>query len=147
MSKEKWYPEEEFFLKKINLDRVFSLLDKSDYMLLYYIRHMEERKERADGVYLMELAEEMGLSIPDMSKLAQRLQDRGFVYWNTDVSKGRTYVKLTENAMKQMQSQKEKLTEYYEQMMREIPEEDLKTTISTIYKISKMMIGEHEKIS
>lgn len=147
MSKEKWYPEEEFFLKKINLDRVFSLLDKSDYMLIYYIRHMEERNEGAEGVYLMELAKEMNLSIPDVSKVVQRLQDRGFVYWQTDVLKGRTYVQLTENAKRQMEDQREKLTEYYEKIMEEIPEEDLKTTISTVYKISKMMSGEHEKIS
>ena len=138
MSKEKWYPEEEFFLKKINLDRVFSLLDKSDYMLIYYIRHMEERNEGAEGVYLMELAKEMNLSIPDVSKVVQRLQDRGFVYWQTDVLKGRTYVQLTENAKRQMEDQREKLTEYYEKIMEEIPEEDLKTTISTVYKISKI---------
>lgn len=144
MSKERWYPEEEFFLKKINLDKVFSLLDKSEYMLIYYIRHMEERNEKSERVYLADLASEMNLTIPEVSKIVQRLQDREHIYWKTDVTKGRTYVQLTESAKRLMEDQKKKLTEYYARIKEEIPEEDLKTTLTTIYKISQMLVEEKE---
>ena len=146
MSKEKWYPEEEFFLKKINLDKVFSLIDKSEYMLIYYIRHMEERDEKSEGVYLADLASEMKLTISEVSKIIQRLQERGHIYWKTDVVKGRTYVQLTEAAKKLMENQKKKLTNYYERIKAEIPEEEIKTTLATIYKISQMMAEEKELI-
>lgn len=146
MSKGRWHPEEEFFLKKINLDKVFSLIDKSEYMLIYYIRHLEERDQTTEGVYLAELASEMKLTIPEVSKIVQRLQDRGHIYWKTDVAKGRTYVQVTEIAKELMEHQKEKLTEYYKKIQEEIPNEDLKTTITTIYKISQMMSEEKEII-
>lgn len=138
MNHEKQYPAEEFFLKKVNLDRVFSMIDRTEYMFLYYIRYMEEQETEIDGVYLADLAKEMGFTIPEMSRTVERLQDKSYIYWKTDVEKGRTYVQLTEVAVNAMEQQKEQLTRYYERIQKEIDPDDLKITVATIYKISQI---------
>ena len=68
--------EEEFFLKSMNVEKVFAFLDRTDYFFLYNIRKCIDASELEDGVYLSELAEVMGLPMAKISATVKKLQEK-----------------------------------------------------------------------
>ena len=85
----KHHPEEWFFLHNFDIDKVFSTIQRADYLILYYIK-MQAEQHPDSKVYLADLAAVMGLKVTELSKAVEKLQDKGFVAWKTDREAGRT---------------------------------------------------------
>ena len=90
-----------FFLHELNVDKVFSTIQRADYLILYYIK-MQAEQHPDSKVYLADLAAVMGLKVTELSKAVEKLQDKGFVAWMTDREAGRTYVELSSKAVELM---------------------------------------------
>ena len=86
------HPEEWFFLHNFDVDRVFSTIRRTDYLVLFYIK-MRQESHPDEKLYLADLAE-MGVKVTELSKGIEKLQDQGYVRWLTDREAGRTYVCL-----------------------------------------------------
>ena len=92
------HPEEWFFLHNFDVDRVFSTIRRTDYLVLFYIK-MRQESHPDEKLYLADLAAEMGVKVTELSKGIEKLQDQGYVRWLTDREAGRTYVELTSKAV------------------------------------------------
>lgn len=130
--------EELFFLDNFNIDRVFNTIKRADYVFLYYI---QSRQEAAPGekVYLTDLAEAMGLRIPQVSKAVGKLQDKGFVTWKTDDEAGRTYVELTTKAVELMAAERRWIKRCYERIRAEIGDDELARTAQNLQHIAAIL--------
>ena len=95
------HPEEWFFLHNFDVDRVFSTIRRTDYLVLFYIK-MRQESHPDEKLYLADLAAEMGVKVTELSKGIEKLQDQGYVRWLTDREAGRTYVELTSKAVELM---------------------------------------------
>ena len=80
------------------MDRVFSTIRRTDYLVLFYIK-MRQESHPDEKLYLADLAAEMGVKVTELSKGIEKLQDQGYVRWLTDREAGRTYVELTSKAV------------------------------------------------
>ncbi len=123
---------EDFFLNRLSTEQVFAFIDQTDSFWLYHI----ERCGAEDGrVYLSDLAAEMDVTVSVASKSIRTLAEKGYVLWETDEKRERTYVSLTSRAKGLMDSQRQWLSDAYRKVVRTIPREDLNTTMSTMAKI------------
>ena len=82
--------EEEFFLKRINVERVFEFTERTDYLFLYNIKECIKKSNCPNGTYLTEIAEQMDLSITETSKAVKNLEEKGYVTWKLDEDKEKT---------------------------------------------------------
>ncbi|MCD8189837.1 MAG: MarR family transcriptional regulator [Clostridiales bacterium] len=127
---------EDFFLNRLNVEKVFAFIDQTDSFWLYHI----ERSEAEDGrVYLSDLAAEMDVTVPVASRSIRALAEKGYVLWETDEKRERTYVSLTGRAKELMDSQRQRMSSAYEKALETIPREDLETTMSTMAKIRSIV--------
>ncbi|MGN0297668.1 MAG: MarR family transcriptional regulator [Lachnospiraceae bacterium] len=130
---------EEFFLENFNGDRIFDSIERADYLFLYYISHMCERDGNENRAYLADIAEEMDLTILEVSKAVERLQQKDYVDWKTNEDRDKTYVKLTDHAVELMNDERARMKNFYGEIQSTIPKEDLKTMILTMKKITDIM--------
>ena len=101
-----------FFLHELNVDKVFSTIQRADYLILYYIK-VEQEAHPGEKLYLADLAAAMGLRVTELSKGIEKLQDSGFVTWKTDREAGRTYVELSSKAVELMAEEQALLQRCY----------------------------------
>lgn len=131
--------EEKFFLENINVERVFQIIERTDYLFLYNIKECMKKSEITDGVYLSELAEHMNLSVSETSKAVKALEEKGYVMWRLDENKERTYIVLTNKAVELGREQKNKMVDAYEKITSNIAKEDIETVLSTLSRIRKLL--------
>ena len=137
------HPEEWFFLHEFNVDKVFSTIQRADYLILYYIK-VEQESHPGSRVYLAELAAAMGLRVTELSKAIEKLQDKGYVVWQTDREAGRTYVELSSKAVELMAEERALMQRCYRRMRTEIGEEELRRTVDTMKKATDILRQERE---
>ena len=106
------HPEEWFFLHNFDVDRVFSTIRRTDYLVLFYIK-MRQESHPDEKLYLADLAAEMGVKVTELSKGIEKLQDQGYVRWLTDREAGRTYVELTSKAVELMAEERDFMKRCY----------------------------------
>lgn len=87
-----------------------------------------------EGVYLSDLAEQMSIPVTQISTAVKKLESKGYVLWKLDDSRERTYIMLTDRALKLESNQKRKMMDAYEKIISNIRKEDLETTMLTISK-------------
>lgn len=131
--------EEEFFLKSMNVEQVFGIIERTDYFFLYYIQECMKESEIENGVYLSALAEKMELSIPNVSKAVKNLENKGYITWKLDDKKEKTYIVLTNKAIELGRDQRRKMIEAYEKIQSNIRKEDMEVTLSTLDKIRQLL--------
>lgn len=131
--------EEEFFLKSINVERVFQVIERTDYLFLYNIKECMKKSKSPEGVYLAELAEQMEMSIIDTSKAVKSLEEKGYITWKLDNNKEKTYIVLTNKAKELSRGQKRKMIDAYEKITSNIPKEDIELTLLTLSKIRRLL--------
>ena len=61
------HSEEWFFLHNFDVDRVFSTIRRTDYLVLFYIK-MRQESHPDEKLYLADLAAEMGVKVTELSK-------------------------------------------------------------------------------
>ena len=140
------HKEEMFFLNNFNIDRVFGTIEKADYLFLYYIRNYADELAQGEKIYLSALAETMRITIPEISKAVENLQDKGYVLWKTDSKEGKTYVELTSKAIELMRDEKKRITECYKKIREEVGEEELMQMIQTMKKVTEILKHDMEEI-
>ena len=117
-----------FFLHELNVDKVFSTIQRADYLILYYIK-VEQEAHPGEKLYLADLAAAMGLRVTELSKGIEKLQDSGFVTWKTDREAGRTYVELSSKAVELMAEEQALLQRCYRRMRAELGDEELRRAL------------------
>ena len=131
-------PEEWFFLHNFDVDKVFSTIQRADYLVLYYIRQ-QAAQHPGSKVYLADLAAAMGLKVTELSKAVEKLQDKGFVAWKTDKEVGRTYVELTSKAVELMAEERDFMKRCYARLRTELGDEELRRTVDTMQKVTAIL--------
>ena len=123
------HPEEWFFLHNFDVDRVFSTIRRTDYLVLFYIK-MRQESHPDEKLYLADLAAEMGVKVTELSKGIEKLQDQGYVRWLTDREAGRTYVELTSKAVELMAEERDFMKRCYARLRTELGDDELRRTIT-----------------
>ena len=139
----KHHPEEWFFLQNFDIDKVFSTIQRADYLILYYIK-MQAEQHPDSKVYLADLAAVMGLKVTELSKAVEKLQDKGFVAWKTDREAGRTYVELSSKAVELMAEERAFMQRCYARLRAELGDEELHRAVSTMQSVTAILKDERE---
>ena len=127
----KHHPEEWFFLHNFDIDKVFSTIQRADYLILYYIK-MQAEQHPDSKVYLADLA------------AVEKLQDNGFVAWKTDREAGRTYVELSSKAVELMAEERAFMQRCYARLRAELGDEELHRAVSTMQSVTAILKDERE---
>lgn len=94
---------------------------------------------RDDGIYLAELAEYWRIPIADVSRIAKRLEENGWIIWSFDENKTHTWLCLSNVALEMMEKQKQAMVTAFDRILSTISEEDLQTTIRTVHAIQELI--------
>ena len=132
-----------FFLHELNVDKVFSTIQRADYLILYYIKVAQE-EHPGEKLYLADLAAAMGLRVTELSKGIEKLQDSGFVTWKTDREAGRTYVELSSKAVELMAEERAFMQRCYARLRAELGDEELHRAVSTMQSVTAILKDERE---
>ena len=139
----KHHPEEWFFLHNFDIDKVFSTIQRADYLILYYIK-VEQETRPGEKLYLADLAAAMGVRVTELSKGIEKLQDNGFVAWKTDREAGRTYVELSSKAVELMAEERAFMQRCYARLRAELGDEELHRAVSTMQSVTAILKDERE---
>ena len=149
------HPEEWFFLHNFDVDRVFSTIRRTDYLVLFYIKMRQESHpdELTEGVIIAKRhlhiteadAAEMGVKVTELSKGIEKLQDQGYVRWLTDREAGRTYVELTSKAVELMAEERDLMKRCYARLRTELGDEELRRTVDTLQHMRDILKDERER--
>ena len=139
----KHQPEEWFFLHNFDLDKVFSTIQRADYLVLYCIK-MQQAEHPGEKVYLADLAAAMGLKVTELSKTMENLQDKGYVVWQTDREAGRTYVELSSKAVELMAEERGFMKRCYNRLRTELGDEELGRAVELLQHVSSILKEERE---
>ena len=139
----KHQPEEWFFLHNFDLDKVFSTIQRADYLVLYCIK-VQQAEHPGEKVYLADLAAAMGLKVTELSKTMENLQDKGFVVWQTDREAGRTYVELSSKAVELMAEERGFMKRCYTRLRSELGNEEMGRAVELLQHVSAILKEERE---
>lgn len=140
------HPEEWFFLHNFDIDKVFSTIQRADYLVLYYIK-MEQEEHPEQKIYLADLAADMGVRVTELSKGIEKLQDKGYLMWKTDRDAGRTYVELSSKAVELMAEERAFMKRCYTRLREELGDEELRRTVNTMQHLTAILKDEREQNS
>ena len=135
-----------FFLHELNVDKVFSTIQRADYLILYYIK-LEQETHPGEKLYLADLAAAMGVRMTELSKGIEKLQDSGFVAWKTDREAGRTYVELSSKAVELMAEERDFMKRCYARLRTELGDDELRRAVDIMQKVTAVLQEEREKNS
>ena len=135
-----------FFLHELNVDKVFSTIQRADYLILYYIKVAQEAHP-GEKIYLADLAAAMGLRVTELSKGIEKLQDSGFVTWKTDREAGRTYVELSSKAVELMAEERDFMKRCYARLRTELGDDELRRAVDIMQKVTAVLQEEREQNS
>lgn len=139
----KHHPEEWFFLHNFDMDKVFSTIQRADYLILYYIK-MQQEEHPDQKLYLADLAAAMGIKVTELSKGIEKLQDKGLVVWKTDREAGRTYVELSAKAVELMAEERAFMKRCYARLRAELGDDELRHTVDTMQRLTAILKDERE---
>ena len=139
----KHQPEEWFFLHNFDLDKVFSTIQRADYLVLYCIK-VQQAEHPGEKVYLADLAAAMGLKVTELSKAMEKLQDKGYVVWQTDREAGRTYVELSSKAVELMAEERGFMKRCYNRLRTELSDEEMGRAVELLQHVSAILKEERE---
>ena len=122
---------EEFFVDGVNADVIFDLVERTDYYFMYRILHSHSVLEDGRSVYLADLANELEMPVIELSKVMHKMEDKGYVTWNT--------VTLTGKAAELMADQKKLMVECYKKILERIPQEELTIALRTMGDIRRII--------
>ena len=140
---QKHHPEEWFFLHNFDIDKVFSTIQRADYLILYYIK-MQQEEHPDQKLYLADLAAAMGIKVTELSKGIEKLQDKGLVVWKTDREAGRTYVELSTKAVELMAEERAFMQRCYARLRTELGDDELRHTVDTMQRLTAILKDERE---
>lgn len=103
--------------------KLFSETSTYDYIALLLLQRRMGLGD--DRVYLKEICEELDMSMSKVSKIVQRMQNRGFVYWSHDASdRPGTFITLSESGRDALNRQEERIADFFENAITKYGAED-----------------------
>ena len=135
---------ENLFLNHLHSDLIFQAMERQDYILLYAIRRGIETSPLENAAYLSDLAEMINVTIAQMSRFATKLQDKGYINWQTDMEQERTYLSLTGKGRDVLETQRKLMEEGHRRIVEEVDPQRLAVTIDTMHTIADIIRGLEE---
>ena len=109
---------------------------------------MEEESGLYEGrAYLRDLADKLHMTMRQISNMAGKLRDAGFVLWSHDGdgSEG-TYVTITESGQSIIKNQEEILKAYYGHVIDKFGKDNLLQLLKLMKQLETVMSSEAEKM-
>lgn len=135
-----------YMMDKVNLTKIFPDISTMDYIALWVISRLAEKKPDIDKIYLQDIAADLKVPMNRVSEMIQKLRDKGVLIWthDGDGSEG-TYVKLTESGQEAMKKQQEILGSYYRNVIEEFGKEEFVSMLQMLARLERIMDEESEK--
>ncbi len=135
-----------YMMDKVNLTKIFPDISTMDYIALWVISRLAEKKPDIDKIYLQDIAADLKVPMNRVSEMIQKLRDKGVLIWthDGDGSEG-TYVKLTESGQEVMKKQQEILGSYYRNVIEEFGKEEFVRMLQMLARLERIMNEESEK--
>lgn len=116
---------------------LFDELSLHEYIILH---HFVKRKDgHTEKLYLSNLAEEMSLTIHQVSRMIFRLKERGFVIWKHDDNGAEgTYITVTDTGTGYLEKQEKKLYEYYEKIINTFGKEEMMRMLTEMSRFEQI---------
>ena len=135
-----------YMMDKVNLTKIFPDISTMDYIALWVISRLAEKKPDIDKIYLQDIAADLKVPMNRVSEMIQKLRDKGVLIWthDGDGSEG-TYVKLTGSGQEVMKKQQEILGSYYRNVIEEFGKEEFVRMLQMLARLERIMNEESEK--
>lgn len=135
-----------YMMDKVNLTKIFPDISTMDYIALWVISRLAEKKPDSDKIYLQDIAADLKVPMNRVSEMIQKLRDKGVLIWthDGDGSEG-TYVKLTASGQEAMKKQQEILGSYYRNVIEEFGKEEFVRMLQMLARLERIMDEESEK--
>ena len=132
-----------YMMDKVNLTKIFPDISTMDYIALWVISRLAEKKPDIDKIYLQDIAADLKVPMNRVSEMIQKLRDKGVLIWthDGDGSEG-TYVKLTASGQEAMKKQQEILGSYYRNVIEKFGKEEF---VRMLARLERIMDEESEK--
>lgn len=126
-------------LRKDLLQILFQRISPMDYvalgMILKYAKDTGQEK-----LYLKDLAQAFQLPVDDMSKAVRILQSKGYIQWSHDgLGQEGTYLYLNREALDPALSQKEYLSDFFQQVIQEFGQERFLALMNEASQLEELM--------
>ncbi len=103
--------------------KLFSEMATYDYIALLLLQRRMGLGD--DRIYLKEICEELDMQMAQVSKIVQRMQNRGFVYWTHDASdRPGTFITLSESGRDTLERQEERIAVFFEKAITKYGADD-----------------------
>ena len=113
----------QFVTGEEHFSQLFSEISTYDYIALLLLQRRMGLGD--DRIYLKEISEELDMPMAKVSKIVQRMQNRGFVYWTHDASdRPGTFITLSEIGRDALKNQEEKIAVFFENAIIKYGAED-----------------------
>ena len=125
----------------------FMKMSIPEYIALQYI-DMEEKSNIYSGrTYLKDLSDILQMTMREVSKMVEKLQDSGYVVWSHDGngSEG-TYVTITEGGQSMLKNQEDTLKTYYGKVFEKFGRDNLIQLLQLMKQLETVMSSEMEKL-
>ena len=130
----------------MNRDQIWkhlSGLSMSEYIALNRISEFGRTSEIYYGkIYLKELAENMRLTIRQISKMAGSLRDRGLIIWSHDGNGNEgTYLSITDSGQKLLEENQKMIKDYFGRVIEKFGKENLVELLQLMKQLDTIMQG------
>jgi len=128
------------FLELSDMSSVFRILPRFEYVFLYKIIKLADKKPEDDNkVYLEEVKNETGIPMSKISEIIQSMNDEGFLAWKLDSVTKKTYVEITEKGREKCLLQKEGMKTISNRIDEEISDKEKSCIFSGLLKVGRII--------
>lgn len=125
--------------------KLFHKMSATEYTSMWLLYHYAQ-DTGAEKIYLKDIAQQMDLPMPKVSKLVKDLKSKGFVHWTHDgAGEDGTYIQFTDSFLDSAQEQKQRLSNYYTRVIEAFGEESFLHLLADLAKLEEIMRLEAEK--
>ncbi len=111
---------------------------------IHIIKTVYNLSEELNAVRVSDIAETIGVTLPSITKNIATLEDLGYIKKESNLEDKRVVnIKLTEKGLALHQKVVYDFHQKNSQILKNIPEEDIRLTIKTIYRIHDLMEQAH----
>ena len=111
---------------------------------IHIIKTVYNLSEELNAARVSDIAETIGVTLPSITKNIATLEDLGYIKKESNLEDKRVVnIKLTEKGLALHQKVVYDFHQKNSQILKDIPEEDIRLTIKTIYRIHDLMEQAH----
>lgn len=136
-----------YLLGKDQMKKSLQKVSLPEYIVLQLLKQKSDLSQLGEEkIYLKELAEDMQLTIRQISKIAGALYDKGFVYWSHDEKgKAGTYIILNDEGVQLLEYQENKLNDYFGRIINKFGKDNLIQMLELMKCFERIALDELEE--